>query len=325
MKYDEFAFFNQQLAAMLRDGIPLEGALHQLCANMRGGRLRSELELLETDLKSGTPLTTALAARKLPVFYVQMLQIGARGNDLPGMLQLLADYYQRAASIWLRLTGLMVYPLLVLIAAFALSCFLSTVFARLVNSNVSELMGVRISPGLLVNLWAPPVFIGLILAVVLAGMLIPACGRNLRWRIPAFKEAKLSQVASAMWLMLKMGGNLPDALALVQQLEKGTPASRELAQWQSAIAAGRGTFSEMATPGKAFPPLFLWLIGNSGEDLVGGFQRAAEIYGSRANYRIDAFISAALPLSILALGVMIVCQLFPLIRTFTTFMNGISG
>ena len=27
MKHDEFAFFNQQLAAMLRDGIPLEGAV----------------------------------------------------------------------------------------------------------------------------------------------------------------------------------------------------------------------------------------------------------------------------------------------------------
>jgi type II secretory pathway component PulF len=37
MNYDEFAFFNQQLAAMLREGIPLEGALKQLCAGMRGG------------------------------------------------------------------------------------------------------------------------------------------------------------------------------------------------------------------------------------------------------------------------------------------------
>jgi len=27
MKLDEFAFFNQQLSAMLRDGIPLESAL----------------------------------------------------------------------------------------------------------------------------------------------------------------------------------------------------------------------------------------------------------------------------------------------------------
>jgi type II secretory pathway component PulF len=37
MKNDEFAFFNQQLAAMLRDGIPLEGALRHLCAEMRSG------------------------------------------------------------------------------------------------------------------------------------------------------------------------------------------------------------------------------------------------------------------------------------------------
>ena len=35
MKNDEFAFFNQQLAAMLRDGIPLEGALRRVIANSR--------------------------------------------------------------------------------------------------------------------------------------------------------------------------------------------------------------------------------------------------------------------------------------------------
>ena len=43
MKHDEFAFFNQQLAAMLRDGIPLEGALRRLCQEMRRGELRDEL------------------------------------------------------------------------------------------------------------------------------------------------------------------------------------------------------------------------------------------------------------------------------------------
>ena len=51
MKYDEFAFFNQQLAAMLRDGIPLEGALRRLCEEMRRGQLRDELQALEADLR----------------------------------------------------------------------------------------------------------------------------------------------------------------------------------------------------------------------------------------------------------------------------------
>ena len=55
MNYDEFAFFNQQLAAMLREGIPLEGALKQLCAGMRSGPLRAEIQALEADLARGTP------------------------------------------------------------------------------------------------------------------------------------------------------------------------------------------------------------------------------------------------------------------------------
>src|ERR1051325_1510721 len=59
MKNDEFAFFNQQLAAMLRDGIPLEGALRKLCEEMRRGQLRDELQALEADLAKGTPMTDA--------------------------------------------------------------------------------------------------------------------------------------------------------------------------------------------------------------------------------------------------------------------------
>ena len=50
MKWDEFAFVNQQLAGMLKTGIPLEGALRRLCETMRHGRWRTELELLQADL-----------------------------------------------------------------------------------------------------------------------------------------------------------------------------------------------------------------------------------------------------------------------------------
>ncbi|HEX7654636.1 MAG TPA: type II secretion system F family protein, partial [Verrucomicrobiae bacterium] len=66
MKTDEFAFFNQQLAAMLRDGIPLEGALKRLCQEMRAGVLREELLALEQSLSRGMPLAEALAPRQLP-------------------------------------------------------------------------------------------------------------------------------------------------------------------------------------------------------------------------------------------------------------------
>jgi type II secretory pathway component PulF len=100
MKYDEFAFLNQQLAAMVRDGIPLESALRRLCADMRQGPLRAELEKLEADLAKGTPLREAVRARQLPELYRQMLEVGAQSNDLPGILTMLADHYQRRHVIW---------------------------------------------------------------------------------------------------------------------------------------------------------------------------------------------------------------------------------
>jgi hypothetical protein len=95
MKYDEFSFFNQQLAAMLRDGIPLEGALHRLCAEMRSGSLRDELEQLVADLAKGTPIAEALKARQLPELYKRMVLVGVKSGDLPGALTMLADYLQQ--------------------------------------------------------------------------------------------------------------------------------------------------------------------------------------------------------------------------------------
>jgi type II secretory pathway component PulF len=257
MKYDEFAFFNQQLALMLRDGVPLEGAMRQLSANMRNGELRAELELLEADLKNGTPLKQALAARKLPEFYTQMIEVGVASNDLPGVLLMLADYYRRMDSTWTRLKGLMVYPMIVLVAAFGLSCFLTVASTQIFTSVFQEAMGVVLPPALLV-------------------VFVPALQRSLRWRVPAFKEARLAQVASAMGMILKSGGNLSDALGLVTKMEQGTVASRELSQWHSQLTHGHGQFSEMAAPGRAFPPLFLWLVTNAGEDLAGGFRRAGQ-------------------------------------------------
>ena len=91
MKTDEFAFFNQQLAAMLREGIPLEGALRRLCQEIRRGALRDELQALETDLAKGTPIAEALKARQLPELYKRMMLVGVKSNDLPGALTMLAD------------------------------------------------------------------------------------------------------------------------------------------------------------------------------------------------------------------------------------------
>ena len=88
--------------------------------------------------------------------------------------------------------------------------------------------------------------------------------------------------------MLKNGVPLADALTFVEQLETRNAARQKKSpQWRERLAAGRGKFSEMAAGNRVFPPLFVWMVAQSGEDLASGFQRAAELYQARALYRTE--------------------------------------
>jgi type II secretory pathway component PulF len=327
MNNDEFSFFNQQLAAMIRDGIPLESALRRLCADMRGSRLRSELQKLEADLAKGTPLREAVAARQLPDLYRQMLEVGAQSNNLPAVLTMLADHYQRRHVVWTRLKGLMVYPVIVLIGSFMLSCFLAFVVYKLVHSENWEVFG-RLSPASSTAasvIWFSPLLLGLAALTACVAVTFPKLQCALRWRIPAFREASLAQFASALALMLKSGVPLDQALALMEQLERGTPAGNEISLWRTRLASGQGRFSEMAAGGRIFPPLFIWTVAQSHEDLPAGFQRAAEMYQARASSRTELLLYSALPCSVLALGAVIVSQIQPVLAVYIQFMNLMSN
>jgi len=124
-----------------------------------------------------------------------------------------------------------------------------------------------------------------------------------------------------MSLMLRAGVPLDQALALVGRLEQGTPAEMELADWRQRLAAGHGKFMEMAQPGRAFPPLFIWLVARGDDDLAAGFQKAADIFQARGAYRADLLLYSALPCSILALGVMIISQLQPVFAMLVRCLN----
>ena len=322
MNYDEFAFFNQQLAVMLRDGIPLEGALKQLCAGMRIGPLRAEMQQLEAELARGVPLKEALGHRALPPFYVQMVEIGVRSNDLPGVLTLLADYYHRANALWTRLKGLMVYPLIVVVVSLGLTLLLSVTLSRFLPNLFDQLAPVQ--PLLIAGVWLPPLFLGLAALLCLAAVSIPNWRASLRWRLPAFREASLAQLASAIALMLRNGATLAEALAMAEKLESASPAGKALAQWRSLVETGQGKPAQWPAA-RPFPPLFLWLVQNGGEDVAAGFQKAAEIYRSRASYRIELALFGALPISVLLLGQMVLWQVAPLFKMMIDMMNMIGG
>ncbi len=325
MKYDEFAFFNQQLAAMLRDGIPLEGALKRLCEEMRDGQLRGELNALEGDLSRGTPMADALKPRQLPELYKRMILVGVKSGDLPGALTMLADYFQRQNDVWTRLRSMLTYPLIVMFAAFVISFLVAVLWNCFVGPSFREVfsgMGMRLPEatdfalGTLQTIWIFPVVLGVLFVIALSVIFQPMMRAKFLWRLPAFKEANVARVASALTLLLKNGVNLPEAIDVVQDLEGDTATTNDLRMWKAKLASGVAKFSEFAVGNRVFPGMFVWIVAGAGEDLTGGFRRAAEVYHSRAIYRTEVALFSVLPFASLFLGAIVISQAFLVISMF---------
>lgn len=336
MKLDEFAFLNQQLAAMLREGVPLEGGLRQLCRDLRAGGLRAALEQVEGRLAAGQPLAEAVAGANLPDLYKRMLLLASRSGDLPGMLSLLADYYQRRHALWTRLKGLMVYPFIVLFTTLAVSAAFTVIWLLFVKptfydallggyEGVSLPAATRLALPLLENQWVFPAFIVLLLGLAVAALWVPAWRGRLRWQLPGFREASVAHLAATLHLLLKGGLPLPEATGLVQQLEHHSRARVDLAAWQRKLSAGVTRFGEVAAEPRVLPRMFVWLVANAGEDLAGGFQRAAEIYQARARYRSELALYTALPLAAVLLGVVVLSQAYLVASMYLQFMLLLGG
>lgn len=332
MKLDEFAFVNQQLAGMLQSGQPLEGALRQLSASLERGDLKAELTALEADLAKGTPLRDALPPRQLPEFYKRMVLLGAQANNLPGVLLLLADYYQRLDALWTRLRGLLVYPLIVLVTATALSVvlgfLLDAVSGAILMDTFATDIGLPMPPKS--RAWyalrhIPTVALCVLTVVAFAVIGLPGLRRKLRWRLPGFREAALAQLAAGFAMLLRGGCPLGESLALLRDLEQGSPVADELKTWGERLASGQGELRELSAGSNIFPPLFMALASESGPDLAKGFGRVADTFQARAAARAEALLYSALPVTAVALGILIALQIIPVCHMFTGLFDTLSG
>ena len=104
-------------------------------------------------------------------------------------------------------------------------------------------------------------------------------------------------------------------------MEKDNPAGVELAEWHKRLSSGRGKMKEIAQPGKVFPPEFIWMLGNSEDNLAGGFDRVAELFYEREQQRVRHFLSGFVPMATVVLGTVIIMQLIPIMQGAVIMMD----
>ena len=115
----EFLMFNQELATLLKAGMPLVQSLDLLKRRVQSPTFRAVLEDVHEKVRSGTALSDAFAAHGalFPSVYVASLLAGERSGNLDTVLRRYVDYARVIATVKRKTVSALVYPMILIALA----------------------------------------------------------------------------------------------------------------------------------------------------------------------------------------------------------------
>ena len=321
---DQWIALNDEMAALVRAGIPLDRGLISASKELRGaaGGLAKRLG---QRISEGRSLQDALAdeGENLPDLYRAVVEAGVRSGRLSQALESMAVFASGVAETRRAIGLALFYPLLVMILAYSLFvAFVLFILPRFVATfesfHLRQPVLVRGMEflGESAYLWVPVFPIVLLLLGVAwirssrASQLRPGrVAGLLRW-VPGLgsilSNAQAANVADVLSLLVEQGEPMGRALRLASDAS-GDPAVRraglELAE---AIEQGQGGSGVVRFEDRsgAFPPLLRWVLATSTHhpDLASALRHVGGTYRQRAS-RLAESIQAILPaLMLLSLG-----------------------
>lgn len=109
----QLVHFTQELAALLKAGLPLERSLQALLEVSGSSSLKPILSQVLRDLQSGKPLSEALARHRVfSPLYVSLVEAGETGGFLEVALARLGDYLKTVSEFRSYLTTALIYPMI---------------------------------------------------------------------------------------------------------------------------------------------------------------------------------------------------------------------
>ncbi|MGH9390556.1 MAG: type II secretion system F family protein, partial [Vicinamibacteria bacterium] len=122
----EFTLFNQELAALLRAGLPLLQSLDIMLERMPNPLFQSVLQDVRDKVKSGTALSDAFRAHGelFPRIYSASLVAGEKSGGLETVLQRYVSYLKLTEGTKKKVVAAMVYPIFLFISLIVAAAFL---------------------------------------------------------------------------------------------------------------------------------------------------------------------------------------------------------
>jgi type IV pilus assembly protein PilC len=328
---NDFLVFNQELATLLKAGMPLVQSLDLLRRRVQSPIFRGVLHDVYERVRAGSALSDAFATHGglIPSVYTASLLAGERSGSLDTVLRRYVDYAKIIATVKRKTVSALIYPIILITLAVVLVGIIvfSVVpaFTEFYASFGSELplitrIIVRISNVLRQQLVF--LLIGGTAAIAAFVFWIRQPGQKARLdhlvlRLPLVGEIakKFATSQMARTLATLLGGGLPLVNALdisaksigneyvAGQLDVVTARVREGQSFAAALEA-RGIFPDVAVK--------MAEVGESTGALQDMLNTAADFYDEEISTNMERFVTLVEPLLLVIMGIVIAALLLAL-------------
>ncbi len=321
---DDVAVFTQEIATLLKAGLPLDRCLEILISLSANEQVRELMVLLREDVRGGASLSKAMDARKgvFSRFYLNMIRAGEAGGALDVVLQRLTEFMERSKELRDTVKSALIYPVILIgVAILSVAILLvwvvpqfSQMFADSgkalpVPTQVVIAMGdavrkywwVMIGSGIAVYLWfakqmREPAsrfrWDQRLLALPLVGDLIA--------------KLEVARFSRTLGTLIGNGVTLLAALSIVKETLTNTVMAKGLGDVANQLKEGKGLGKPLFETG-LFPKLavHLVMVGEETGKLQDMLIRVADIYDREVNGSVKRLLSLMEPVLILGLGLVI--------------------
>ncbi|MDY0167028.1 MAG: type II secretion system F family protein [Thermoguttaceae bacterium] len=294
LNLDELAAINEELAALVRAGMPLEPALKRLAGDMPG-RLGRRARELAKRLGRGEALDDVLADPKMgfPPMYVAILRAGQRSGRLAPALELFAETLARVRHTRRAVVGACVYPLIVIFVALQIGLFTASRILPSINQATRAFLGAPVAAR---DLWLPWGIAAAALALGTflwwlrsrrASSLVPGdVGGTLAWlpwMWPVARWSRQAILVDLLRLFVDQGVPLPEALRSAARCTDDRRTMRAAVAAAEQIEAGNAMPGADASGQAALPPLLRWLLVSAQREgrLLPALEAASRRYHQR--------------------------------------------
>jgi type IV pilus assembly protein PilC len=327
----EFLEFNQELATLLKAGMPLVQSLDLLRSGISDPLFRSVLDAVYERVKAGSALSDAFEEHGtlFPRVYTASLMAGERSGSLEVVLRRYVAYTKLAGAVRRKTISALIYPaVLVTLAVVVVSVIvlkLVPAFSEFYASFNAELplvtrIIVRGSTVLSANILL------VLAAVALAGMALVYWVRQpgvrlrmdrallrLPWAGSVARKFSTAQLARTLATLLGGGIPLVNALEIAGRSIGNRHMARELEQVAQSVREGQGLAATMRTTG-LFPDVAVKMteVGEATGALQEMLNSLSEFYDEEIETNMDRFVTLVEPVLLITMGLVIAALLLAL-------------